>query len=163
MLEAKSDLVESAKEGNPKALEILMNRQLQPRGVTAAVSFKDGCLRVTLTSDQLIEPKSSIEFILNGLLRLQVDRIKKIQVYARKSERKAADWIEVYELQSLDGKILRPEIKTSPIKKFRVSSKKRKHILLKQLLTSKRFRLITIIVVTLFALICTPLVLALVI
>ena len=142
MPEVKRNIVESAREGDPHALQILMNWHLEPKGITATVELKDGCLRVHLESAQPLERQSAVEFVLNGLTKLQISCIKKIQVYGRKSERKAADWIEVYELDGLNGKMTKPEIKTSPIRRLRVSSKKRKHVLLKRLLKNKKSQMI---------------------
>ncbi|MEG4036193.1 hypothetical protein QUA03_20450 [Microcoleus sp. S36b_A4] len=38
------NILELAKQGDAKAIALLLNRQLQAKGITAAASLKDGCL-----------------------------------------------------------------------------------------------------------------------
>lgn len=41
MTTAKPNILELAKRGNPKAIEALLNRHLQPKGITAKVALKN--------------------------------------------------------------------------------------------------------------------------
>ena len=44
----KPTVQQAAKQGNPRAIAILVNRQLQPKGITAKVSVKASCLQIML-------------------------------------------------------------------------------------------------------------------
>ena len=44
------NILELAKQGDAKAIALLLNRQLQAKGITAAASLKGGCLQVMLES-----------------------------------------------------------------------------------------------------------------
>ena len=44
----QQNILELAKQGDAKAIALLLNRQLQAKGITAAASLKDGCLQVML-------------------------------------------------------------------------------------------------------------------
>lgn len=41
-------VLSAAKQGNPQAIAALMNRSLQPKGITAKAKLTDGCLHVML-------------------------------------------------------------------------------------------------------------------
>lgn len=44
----QQNILELAKQGDAKAIASLLNRQLQPKGITATAALKDGCLQVML-------------------------------------------------------------------------------------------------------------------
>ena len=44
----KPTVQQAAKQGNPQAIAILLNRQLQPKGITAKISVKASCLQIML-------------------------------------------------------------------------------------------------------------------
>jgi hypothetical protein len=50
MTQAQPNLLELAKQGNAKAIAALINRQLQPKGITAAAirTHKDSCPQMLL-------------------------------------------------------------------------------------------------------------------
>lgn len=50
---AQTNILELAKQGDPKAIAALINRQLQPKGITAKVALKDNCLQTMLESAQV--------------------------------------------------------------------------------------------------------------
>ena len=45
-------LLELAQKGDSNAIAALMNQTLQPKGISAMVKQKDGCLQVLLKSEQ---------------------------------------------------------------------------------------------------------------
>ena len=57
------NLLELAKQGNPKAIATLMNRQLQPKSITAKAALKEGCLQIMLESAQLIWMNINVEIL----------------------------------------------------------------------------------------------------
>ncbi len=51
-------------------LASLMNRQLQPKGITVKVALKDSCLQVMLESAQAPNQQALIAFIRKGITGL---------------------------------------------------------------------------------------------
>jgi hypothetical protein len=58
MNQTQPNLLELAKQGNAKAIATLINRQLQPKGITAKAAFKDGCLQIMLESAHISDLSS---------------------------------------------------------------------------------------------------------
>jgi hypothetical protein len=56
MSQTPPNLTELAKQGNANAIAALMNRQLQPRGITAKAALKVGCLSVILEEIYFCDP-----------------------------------------------------------------------------------------------------------
>ena len=75
--------IELAKQGNPNAIAALINRNLKFKGITAKVSRKDDCLRVMLESNQLPKQDELIEFIRNGILKLEIAELNTLQIMGR--------------------------------------------------------------------------------
>lgn len=60
---AQQNDLELAKQGNPHAIAALMNRQLQPKGITAKATLKDGCLQIMLESTQVPDQQALVSFM----------------------------------------------------------------------------------------------------
>jgi len=77
--ENASNTLQLAKQGDPKAIASLINRQLQPKGITAKASLKDGFLQIMLESASV--PKQQV--MVTGLRKLiasfDVESIQKLQ------------------------------------------------------------------------------------
>lgn len=84
---------ELAKQGNPTAIAMLMNRSLQPKGITAKVALKNDCLQVMLESDR-VPATDWVRVIRKGLVILDVTSIKQVRVYGRQVGEKNPDWIQ---------------------------------------------------------------------
>jgi len=87
-----------AKQGDPKAIASLINRQLQPRGITTKASLKDGCLQIMLESASV--PKQQV--MVTGLRKLiasfDVESIQKVKVYGKQIGEEFPDWNEEFEI-----------------------------------------------------------------
>jgi len=57
------NILELAKQRDAKAIAALMNRQLQPKGITAKATLKDGCLQIILESDQVPDQQALVAFV----------------------------------------------------------------------------------------------------
>lgn len=95
---SKPNILQLAKQGDSKAIAALMNRSLQPKGITAKVALKDGCLQVMLESAQVPNQQSLVAFVENGITRLDTSLIERIKVYGRRSGEKFAAWHQELEL-----------------------------------------------------------------
>lgn len=78
-----ADILNLAKQGNPKAIAALMNRHLKPQGITARVSLKDDCLRVVLESEQLPDEHMMTAFIQKGLTALNSPAIARVKIFGQ--------------------------------------------------------------------------------
>ncbi|CDN11749.1 MAG: hypothetical protein HRU34_13895 [Richelia sp.] len=45
---SEPNIVELARQGNPKAIASLINRQLNPKGISVKTNLKDTCLQIFL-------------------------------------------------------------------------------------------------------------------
>jgi hypothetical protein len=88
---------ELAKQGNSKAIATLMNRLLQPNGITAKAALKSGCLQVILESAQVPSP-SWVTVLRRGLLSLGVTSIKQVKVYGRQAGKEIPAWSQEFKL-----------------------------------------------------------------
>jgi Domain of unknown function (DUF4429) len=83
MTTSQPGLVELAKQGDVRAIASLINRQLQPKGITAKVSLKESVLQVMLEAEQVPDQQALVAFIRKGVTSLAVKTIEKVKVYGR--------------------------------------------------------------------------------
>ncbi|HEY9644779.1 MAG TPA: hypothetical protein V6C88_00335 [Chroococcidiopsis sp.] len=88
----QSNLVEQAKQGNPQAIATLMNRTLNPKGVTAIVERQGDRLAVVLESAQVPNQSVSVNFVEAGLKSLGVAGIQAINVSGKQVGAEAIAW-----------------------------------------------------------------------
>jgi hypothetical protein len=81
----QQNLIELAKQGNAKAIATLMNRQLQPKGITAKAALKDSCLQVMLESAQAPNQQALVAFVRKGITGLGAESIKSVKIYGRQT------------------------------------------------------------------------------
>jgi uncharacterized protein (DUF697 family) len=91
-------LLELAKQGNANAIATLINRQLQPKGITTKTALKDGCLQVMLESAQAPNQQALVVFIRKGITNLGAEPIKKVKVHGRQIGEEFPAWIEEFEV-----------------------------------------------------------------
>lgn len=92
------NLLELAKQGNPKAIATLMNRQLQTKGITAKVVLKNSCLQVLLESAQVPNQQTLVAFVRKGITSLGCESIQSVRVYGRQIGEEVPDWSQEFEL-----------------------------------------------------------------
>ena len=81
----KPTVQQAAKQGNPQAITILLNRQLQPKGITAKVSAKDSCLQIMLEAANVLNQKGLVAAIQKWIDGLGIDSIQRVQIYAKQT------------------------------------------------------------------------------
>src|SRR4028118_254960 len=94
------NLKELAKQGDVKAIATLMNRALQPKGITAKVQLKDCCLQVMLESTQVPKQQFCVALIGEGMRRLGVSSIKSLRIFGRQRGEDFPAWTEELPLDS---------------------------------------------------------------
>lgn len=80
-----------AKQGNPEAIAVLLNRSLQRQGVTAKVGRENNNLQVMLESAQ-VPSMDLTPRICEGLINLGVKSIERVQIYGRQIGEEIPDW-----------------------------------------------------------------------
>jgi uncharacterized membrane protein len=90
--------LESAKQATPQAIAALINRYLEPKGITAKSSFKDGCLQIMLESTNVPSQKVLVPAIRRLMIKLVTESIQKVKVYGKKTGDDFPAWNEEFEL-----------------------------------------------------------------
>ncbi len=98
MTDSKSNITSLAKQGNPSAIAALMNQSLQPKGITAKVALKDGCLQIMLESTQVPSQTSLVAFIKKGVTSLGILSVERVKVYGKQSGEEFPAWNQEFEL-----------------------------------------------------------------
>lgn len=94
----QSNLLELAKQGNARAIATLINRQLEPKGITAKTALKNGCLQIMLESAQAPNQQSLVAFVRKGITSLGAESIERVMVYGRQTDEEFPVWSEELEL-----------------------------------------------------------------
>lgn len=91
----RQKILELAKQGNPKIIAALLNRQLQLRGITAKVALKNSCLYIVLESDTdaIPEERPLVEFIRQAMTKLKAEGFKTLKVCGRIREEEIPVWM----------------------------------------------------------------------
>lgn len=96
---SQQNILESAKQGNPDAIAILINRTLQSKGITAKVSRKNTCLRIMLESSEAPNQSSLVELIFNGIRKLDVVGVDTLQIFGRQVDDDFPVWNQTLTLK----------------------------------------------------------------
>ncbi|MDF0552558.1 hypothetical protein [Kamptonema sp. UHCC 0994] len=87
-------LVELARQGNPKAIAVLLNQFLQPKGINAMALLRDGCFHILLESAQVPNREVTAKFVQNKLAGLKSKSITHVKVHGRQSGNKSVAWTQ---------------------------------------------------------------------
>lgn len=94
----QQNILELAKQGDAKAIALLLNRQLQPKGITAAASLKDGCLQVMLEATEAPSQQVLAAWVSKSIAGLGAASIEKVKVYGRQTGSKVPAWSQEFEV-----------------------------------------------------------------
>lgn len=94
------NLLELAKQGDACAIATLMNRKLQPKGITAKASMKHDCLQIMLESAQVPPQEALVELIRRSMPSLGAECIKRVKVYGKQTREEFPDWSEEFEVEA---------------------------------------------------------------
>ncbi len=87
-------LLKQAKQGDPKAIAALMNRSTQAKGISVKASLKNRCLQVLLEGDVVPHQSKTVEFVRDGMGKLQVEGVERVKVYGRQVGQETPVWQE---------------------------------------------------------------------
>ena len=92
----QQQILAMAKQGNPKAIAILINQLLQPKGITATAGFKDGCLHVILESAPAPNQQDMATYIYKKLCTLKAKFINNVKIHGRELGNKTVIWTQEF-------------------------------------------------------------------
>jgi hypothetical protein len=90
----KPNLLELAKQGNPRAIAALMNHSLKPKGIVATVESQGDRLQVLLEAAQTPNQQVLTSFVKNGLSQLNVSSIKSVHISGRQTGADRPAWTQ---------------------------------------------------------------------
>ena len=94
----QQNILELAKQGDAKAIALLLNRQLQPKGITATVALKEGCLQVMLEAVEVPSQQVLAAYVSKSIAGLGAASIEKVKVYGRQTGAKVPAWNQQFEV-----------------------------------------------------------------
>lgn len=100
MTTSQSKLIQLAKQGDPKAIAALMNRQLQAKGILAKVALKDQCLQIVLETHHSLDSQSLVSYIHRGIVGLAIPSLQTIRIYEKQMGEEFPTWVEEIELRT---------------------------------------------------------------
>ncbi len=103
MTNVQPNLLQLAKQGDPEAIAALMNRSLQPKGISAKVAFKDGCLQIMLESAQVTNQQALVAFVRKGITSLETALIERVKIYGKCLGEEFPVWNQEFELAGQGG------------------------------------------------------------
>ncbi|HEY9619632.1 MAG TPA: hypothetical protein V6C78_04640 [Crinalium sp.] len=98
MTASKPNILELAKQGDARAIAALMNRYLQPKGITATAALEDSCLQIWLESEQIPNQPTLVEFVQKGMSNLGVETIRTVKLYGVQTGEPSPVWKEDIDL-----------------------------------------------------------------
>ena len=103
----QQNLLELAKQGDARAIAILMNSQLQSQGMKAKVSIANNCLMViaeSINPDSTQPPSNTfiVNFVRKGIIALNPKAINRVVVWGKVPGNKAPAWREDFKLSQPD-------------------------------------------------------------
>lgn len=100
MSATQPNVVESAKQGNPKAIAALMSRSLKPKGIDTKAFLKSDCLNIFLESAEIPPQQALVNFTRKGIEELGIQTIKTVKVHGRQVGNALPNWSEDFSLSS---------------------------------------------------------------
>jgi hypothetical protein len=92
----QQQILAMAKQGNPKAIAILIAQLLQPKGITATAGFKDGCLHVILESTPAPNQQDTAIYIYKKLCTLKAKFTNNVKIHGRELGNKTVVWTQSF-------------------------------------------------------------------
>ena len=93
------NLLQLAKQGDVQAIAVLINRNLNSRGITAKVGKKGDCLRVLLEAAEIPNQTSMVTFIHSGIQKLGITNFNSLQVIGKQTDDKLPSWSQTLNLK----------------------------------------------------------------
>lgn len=89
-----TNLMEQARQGDPKAIAALMNRSTEPKGISVKASREGNCLQVLMEGDTVPARDATLSFVRQGMQNLGIDSITIVKVFGRQVGQDNPVWQE---------------------------------------------------------------------
>ena len=89
---------------NIQSISTMINKALQPKGISAKVAQKADTLQIFLQSAQPINKEAVTTFLTKGVEKLNVDGISKLAIYAKQTGETAVSWAAQADIASVPAK-----------------------------------------------------------
>lgn len=90
----QSNILNLAKQGDPRAIAALFNHYLQPKGISVKADLLGDSLQILLEANQPLKQQPLVEFIRKALLKLNIASIQTVRVDAKQQGKFFPDWSE---------------------------------------------------------------------
>jgi len=94
----QSNLLKLAQLGDPETIARLLNRSLQPRGVSAKILIRDNCLKILLSSTRPLEQQAFMEFLQKEISDWEISTITLVKVYSQQIGEGVPSWAQDFSL-----------------------------------------------------------------
>lgn len=99
MTTSQPNVLQLARQGDPRAIGAILNRSLQPKGITSKVLVKANCLQIKLESAQLPHSSSLLPLIQKQLSDLKIHSINVVKVFGYNQNDEIPAWTEEFDLE----------------------------------------------------------------
>jgi hypothetical protein len=89
---SQPDVLELAKQGNPRAIAAIVNHLGKPHHISAKATRQDDRLHILLESEQPIHQPTAVALIYKIVSSLKSDAIETIHIYGRQTGEKSVVW-----------------------------------------------------------------------
>ncbi|PZV18266.1 MAG: hypothetical protein DCF20_04225 [Pseudanabaena sp.] len=97
-MEKTNDVLKFAKQGNPKAIEAIFNKQLSASNIAVKAVVRDGCLQILFEAKQALSQVTMVNGVKKILTGLKPENIQTVKVYSKQSGDDFPKWHEEFEL-----------------------------------------------------------------
>ena len=105
-----SAVIRLAQEGDAQAITLLINQQLNPRGIAAQSAVDGDCLHILLEGKEAAPPQEIlVQYLHEALSRLAAHSIQSAHIYGREHGKELPDWAEEVSLIARDETRLRED------------------------------------------------------
>jgi hypothetical protein len=94
-----TNLLEQAKQGDTQAIVSLMNKALEPKGITVQVSIKDDSLTITAEAKEVPEQSFFVDYVQKSIAKLNLARIKFLYIRGQGTGSKFPTWRQTINLK----------------------------------------------------------------
>jgi hypothetical protein len=96
--EEKKTAIKDAKQGDANAIAILINDQLQPKGIISKIFRKDSLLQILLEYAETPNQKACCSFLEKGIIKINPQGIHTVKIYGKSQNDKVAEWNYSFQL-----------------------------------------------------------------
>ncbi|NJN62153.1 MAG: hypothetical protein HC795_12025 [Coleofasciculaceae cyanobacterium RL_1_1] len=89
-----TNLMEQARQGDPKAIAALMNRSTEPKGISVKATRDGNCLQVLLEGENVPARDATLSFVRQGMANLGIASIAIVKVFGRQVGQDTPVWQE---------------------------------------------------------------------